>query len=591
MKPLVLAAFWTIPLYAIQASIKHHPFQNLPAWDHAYKAVNKICQLESIDGYEKGMFPEGTTITRYQMAQIIEDLMQSLSTKALLNSPESLHLLQQQMKHFQAELSLQGADQEVMHKLAQIPLNPNRSALVPDAISAPIISTDNEETSRLTPGVRSYDLTAAKIEKEKLPAGFVLRKDTENPIEFSGELRLRPSLRSVSRPPGNTGPETHDVMEYRARLGMEQKLDGVEWFMTLQQSGDFGEQNLNPTGFTQLTAPGSGLELLHLGARFELNSRQNLVVGRQSLRISKPFVWDSQFDQRSRTFDAIVLEDRLSKNFGNLFLVSRLAEDDITQTFALNNGPDQDGFLFGTSFFRPAFDGKAQLFWLLRDTENPGMVAGLTEELGSYGVAWDGKIGDFSMNLTLAKQYGDQIQNGISRFEFGGDMQEIRLSRKFGSDWTAHSEFVRFSGEENGLADRKQDAFQKMYGSGHSYVGKTDLIDTSNVKSFGLGAQKRIRENQSLAIVNHWISLDTASQPVVLRREMPAYIRNTLAHSPLNQETDLGQELDVTWTFRRSENLVFALTHAWFRSGDYFSQNGVSDFDAHYTYLSTEISF
>ncbi|MBW7877076.1 MAG: alginate export family protein [Candidatus Cloacimonetes bacterium] len=590
MKPFAVSALLILTGPFVSASIKHHPFQNLPSWDHAYKAVNKICQLETVEGYEKGMFPEGTSITRYQMAQIIEDLMQNLSTRAVLNSPESLHLLQQQIKNFRAELSLQGADQGVMAKLEKIPLNP-KSSLTEVVAQTPIVSTDNEETSRQTPGVRSYDLTQPKIEKEKAPAGFVLRKDTENPIEFSGELRLRPSLRSVSRPPGNSGPETHDVLEYRARLGMEQKLDGVEWFMTLQQSGDFGEQNLNPTGFTQLTAPGSGLELLHLGARFELNSRQNLVVGRQSLRISKPFVWDSQFDQRSRTFDAIVLEDRLSKNFGNLFLVSRLAEDDITQTFALNNGPDQDGYLFGASFFRPAFDGKAQLFWLLRDTENPGMVAGLKEELGSYGIAWDGKIKDLSLHLTLARQYGDQVQSGISQFQFDGDMQEIKLSHKFANDWSAHTEFVRFSGEKSGILDGRQNAFQKMYGSGHSYVGKTDLIDTSNVKSFGFGVQKHIKENQSLSIVNHWISLDSASQPVVLRREMPAYIRNTLVHSPLNQETDLGQELDVTWTFRRSENLVFALTHAWFRSGDYFSQNGVSDFDARYTYLSTEISF
>ncbi len=533
------------------------PFSELSPSHEAYTLINEAAADLLKGKYRAGIFSPNQTVNRYDAAKIVRDFCRMVLKNPSGISEDARVRLAILAGEFQGEMEIQGFSAREQEDVLKMGLGEKVLATAPD--------------STATVPVAAFD--------------------TKEPVHFSGELRTRPEFRHVNRPVD--GPESFDQQSYRMRLRIDRHLKRGDFFATLQQHGYFGEQDLDPKARPTATQPDADLEFVEFGVKVDLDLERtrSLTVGRQFFKFVSALVSDSQFSERGRTFDGLLYEARNGNSTTKAF-VTNLARETYGITSSLNPGADPEGLFYGFDYAFDTSMGGLRLFAYDRTQKEDGGVIGLREELLSYGISGKHELTSrLHLGWTQILQDGDTHLLGARTQTKSGEFQELEFDYHLGDKSLAELRFTRWSGDPNGGANRKNEAFTKLYGSTHSFLGKTDFIDTTNAQEYVLGYKKELRPGLRMALSHHWIRLDEPAQAPALRSELPAYIRSSLTHNRANKEKDLGREIDLIFSWKWSDTMSFILVHGWFESGDYFPANGIQPFDGTYTYLTTTFHF
>src|SRR5690606_31038964 len=117
--------------------------------------------------------------------------------------------------------------------------------------------------------------------------------------------------------------------------------------------------------------------------------------------------------------------------------------------------------------------GELRLFAYDRTQKEDGGVIGLKEELLSYGISGKHELTSrLHLGWTQILQDGDTHLLGARTQTKSGEFQELEFDYHLGDKSLAELRFTRWSGDPNGGVNQKNEAFTKLYGSTHSFLGK-----------------------------------------------------------------------------------------------------------------------
>lgn len=206
--------------------------------------------------------------------------------------------------------------------------------------------------------------------------------------------------------------------------------------------------------------------------------------------------------------------------------------------------------------------------------------------INTFGARLVGALADTPLT------YGAEaaIQTGDS----GGDDHEAwalhaRLGWKLGTDWklALSGEFNYATGDDD-PADGTDETFDNLFPTNHNKYGYLDFIGWKNIENWRAGISAMPVEGHSLTADWHLFraastrdAIYTAGGGVLLN--IPAGI----------DSDDIGQEIDLTWSFSPARGLGFLAGWSHFFAGDLFelALPTVETDDADFFYLQTTLTF
>jgi len=226
------------------------------------------------------------------------------------------------------------------------------------------------------------------------------------------------------------------------------------------------------------------------------------------------------------------------------------------------------------------------LFWVGKHTK-PVMVANAMGDLvdldtHTVGVYVDGKAGKgWDYRGTLAHTFGER--NGIDVDAFGGN---ARVGYTFDVAWQPRVG-LEYSFATGGAGDPGDDyeTFDGVFGAIDRMYGRINFLSWRNLEDYQASVSVRPLPRTRVAVDYHIFRLENRRDAWYWCNNQPARRDPTGAAG-----SNLGEELDVTASYRHSDHLEFKAGYAHFFAGSFIERTGQSP-DADWFFLQTEYSF
>ncbi len=395
---------------------------------------------------------------------------------------------------------------------------------------------------------------------------------------FGGEIRQRSELDNRF-----TDQETSFFHLLRTRFNARvEATPDIDVFVQVQDSRLLGEGD--PQRGRGTLDPEAGTIGLHQ-AYFQINNLFDvplrLRVGRQQLILgNERLVGAVNWSNVGRTFDA----GRLTYQ-GDLVEIDAFAAR-LADTFGQSD--DSENFFGLYTTWALADRHELEVFTLVEnDTEDVQMSPGTTANRlirFTPGATLRGAEGAFSYEFEFALQRGRAaIPLRVSREALEGNFQSARLAYRAHaeSNLTIEAGFTRLSGGDSG---DEFSAFNTLFATNHKFYGFMDyfpaLFTGRGLQNAFVVLSQNVSERVNLRLAAHNFRTDGET----------LFSNDFGIDPPLETGQALGQEIDLTVSYRAHDNATFSGGISTFFSSD-LMESRIGDGTPVWGYLMTTIRF
>lgn len=412
-------------------------------------------------------------------------------------------------------------------------------------------------------------------------------------VTIGGEVRERYEFRDNADFNSNTGDTLSFVgSRIRLHLGYEVTPD-IVFFFQMQDSRLFGSETSTASNEKNLDLHQGYLTVKNLAGPLTMTlGRQEMVFG--DSRLVGNFGWSNigrSFDGLRLTYIPGVIRMDLWAAMTKQFSTNVGADPAFTPS---NRDTQQFYGLYTT--IRVAESTIEPYLMYLKDTGSIG-TSQLTDPLApaqdrmTIGLRMDGKVASGQVDMTGegAYQFGTMAaratspESDIRAYAFAvkvGYTLPVAVKPRIGI------EYDRASGDDNSLDD-KFETFENLFPTNHIHYGYMDYLGWRNMQGlkFSLGAKPTSASGISLDF--HLFSL--AKKKDNWYRASGHVFRTT---PTTNNETDLGQEIDLVAYTMLKEKIRLEAGYGHFFPGDYVKVNFPTAIDdSDFLYLQAMVIF
>lgn len=546
-----------------------NPFNDVDRDHWAYDAVNKVASSGIMRGYRDGVFKGKETVTRYEMALIISRLIDKLQGGNV--SADVRRTMDRLGEEFMDELDLIGA--------------------------------------RLTALENAFHEHVTEYNKGGMGGD-------SNGFKFSGDTRIRWQNRSEDMATAAAGAAAtkDDQSRYQMRtyVGIEKSVDRADLYLELEHAKTFG-QRAGGLGTTGVAA--GDLDLHQAWANVQVTDNSALKIGRMEIDLGDGSIISSyDYLQAAQSYDGWIFHGD-TDNFD--YKVWSL-ELDNTGNGAVVAGAAAlaaDTELHGIDLdFDDVFDGALHTFYY--HFNGVGNVVGST--LDVYGFDWTRSYDEWDVYVQYAAQGGDNGVAGAGNVDNDGDMWNLRAMYELDEDDTIGLEYTVYSGDDvptaAGAVNNSFEGWVNVAGDNHSRLGYADVIGMGNVEDITFHWHHDVNERNKFGLAYHMFNLENDRTAAVLAGGgLPGAwtgVAGPAAASGVNGvagaiaagnnnafNDDLGDELDLWWNHKLSDDINISLGYAMFSAGDYFTAfkaaGAAANYapDVNYAWITTNIKF
>jgi len=549
-----------------------NPFNDVDRDHWAYDAVNKVASSGIMRGYRDGVFKGKETVTRYEMALIISRLIDKLQGGNV--STDVRRTMDRLGEEFMDELDLIGA--------------------------------------RLTALENAFHEHVTEYNKGGMGG------DT-NGFKFSGDSRIRWQNRSedMAAPAAGAAATKDDQSRYQMRtyVGIEKSVDRADLYLELEHAKTFGQRAaVAGTPALGTTAANAGdLDLHQAWANVKVTDNTALKIGRMEIDLGDGSIISSyDYLQAAQSYDGWIFHGD-TDNFD--YKIWSLQIDAVTGNAARVAGAAGNAAnieLHGLDLdFDDVFGGDLHTFYY--HFNGVGNVIGST--LDVYGFDWTRSYDEWDFYVQYAAQGGDNGLAGAANVDNDGDMWNVRAMYELDEDDTIGIEYTVYSGNDvptaAGAVNNSNEGWVNVAGDNHSRLGYADVIGMGNVEDLTFHWHHDVNERNKFGLAYHMFDLENNRSAAVLAGGglgAGAWtgaantgvagangVAGAVAAGNNNVfSDDLGDELDIWWSHKLSDDINISLGYAMFSAGDYFTANQVAGTfapDVDYAWISTGIKF
>lgn len=372
-------------------------------------------------------------------------------------------------------------------------------------------------------------------------------------VSLGGQVRPRFEFRD------STEVRNDAFTSMRVRAHLAAALDrGVSIFIQFQDVRFWGEESSTLADFS---ADNFDLHQGYLEVRSSGPTTVAARLGRQELTFGgERVIGTVGWTQQGRTFDAV----RLSADWDRFrvdVIGAQLAEESAL-------GIEDDAYFLGAyAVLLDAGPGSLDLYALYDRAEG----AAETNQ-GTFGARWVGQYSGFDLRGEGTYQTGDRADVHVAAFMFGG-----RVGRPFyGGAASATLWYDYLSGDDD-LSDGTLRVFDTLFATNHKFYGLADYF-------LNIPAQTAGRGLQDFAVKGTY----APHREVSLALDVHSF---HLARSNGLTSGHLGEEIDLTGTYRYSKDLRVVGGFSYLFAAEGFSEIGRFTDDAIWTYLMVDAAF
>ncbi len=412
-----------------------------------------------------------------------------------------------------------------------------------------------------------------------------LNDDATANISLGGELRLR--LESWWAFGFNDIPANEDVFLLgRALAHADVRLSKSFRFFVEGKSAGLLEDRDLPAGRRTLDVDNLDLQNAFADLVFDLADNATLTarVGRQELlfgkqRLVSPLPWSNS----KRTWDAA----RAILKVDNWRIDGFFSRYAAVQKYDFNDwsiGPDFFGVYAAGKIGDPKKPWDLDLYWLALDADRVAFN-GTTghENRHTLGARLGGPFGDsgFDADLEGSYQFGSLGTADIAAYSIASQLgytipvENLTPRIYVGLDYASG---------DNTPADGKAQTFNQLFPLGHAYFGFMDFVGRQNIVDLSTGLSIKPVSSLTLRADLHFFW--RASTDDALYNAGGGVVRA----GGLSTSREVGQEFDITATWKVDHHLEIEGGYAHFFAGDFLSTSGPSD-DMDWVYLQATFKF
>ena len=392
-------------------------------------------------------------------------------------------------------------------------------------------------------------------------------------LKITGNIRHRSELNARFDTAGEDSPRFH-LLRTRLNVSFNPTQD-VTALVQIQDSRVFGGQNPR---LGRGTLDGSGDAIDFHQAYFKVNklfdSPLELRVGRQKLAYgNQRYLGGADWNNVGRTFDAAILK----------YQDKHRSIDIISSKLVATTTDQESQNLHGVySTFKYLWSHHSDFFFFY-DNNTESLLAGVDagkNRLMRYtaGAIFYGKEGPFIYELEVAGQRGEVAQTDSSALS---DLRGYVLSSEIGLMNAAPSKFrvslayTLLSGD-NTPGDNTTSNYTQLFAAGHKFAGFMDYFPASypanGLRNVMLRISGKVSQQLAVRLDAHHFTLD----------------KSFFAQE--KSRTGLGQEFDLTVTFRYNRNFTVASGSSFFVAQP-LMEDIIGDKTAYWFYITTFVSF
>lgn len=409
------------------------------------------------------------------------------------------------------------------------------------------------------------------------------------PMEFGGELRLRPEMRANP----DFDKDTHKSQRFvgsRLRIsGQARAADDVSVKVTFQDTRNWGEEAGTSSG---LTDSGEAIDIHEgfvefqkfAGSVFNLRAgRQELVYGDQ--RLIGNFGWSNQ----GRAFDAFkaFLENPVLSI--DLFIAKRKENNGTT---AANSNQDRD--LSGIySSWKKLLPKTTTDIYFFHDREGDTSGAAKTKNVYTLGARVAGKNARVDYTIETPFQFGD---NGTL---VGVSSESVKINAyaaaaKAGYTFVGSKEIrvglgYDFASGDDNASDDQAKTFNNLYPTNHAFYGLMDNQGWRNLNSWNIALSGKPAPS-IFSSISFW-NFRLAQEKDGWYNAAGTASGSLRSASAANRKKDVGRELNLLLRFTQSPTIIWEAGYGHFFTGQFINQQVQNESDSDWAYLMSTVKF
>lgn len=395
-------------------------------------------------------------------------------------------------------------------------------------------------------------------------------------LEFGIEQRTRYERRVDDY---RRNQETDDFFFMRSRgyLGVRDIMDPLRFGFEFQDSRQFGT--------TPPTSTGDVNEADVLQAFGELYFKDALGDGRPfALRagrmasdyIDRRLVSRNRWRNTTNAFDGFRLQ---AGDAASDWQVTLLAMQPVERRTIQRDRTDEERWLYGViGAWRGWPDMVIEPYYLVLDSDFKGRGQE-DREIHTVGMHLFGVFPEtrFDYDVAVAGQFGDVGDKAHRAMAF-----HAQLGYTFDHAWKPRvAAFVSYASGDQDPNDGKNERFDSLFGSSHSFYGYSDLFLWQNLINPAVHVKVSPLEK---------LTVEAFYRLYYLASRKDAFIRAGLRDSTGESGRFIGQEIDMRMAYQLLEQLEIEVGYAYFMPGSFVERTGSPD-DSDLFYVQTVFRF
>ena len=408
------------------------------------------------------------------------------------------------------------------------------------------------------------------------------------PLKFGGEFRLRPEYR---RDPDfdNATSDAASFIGSRIRFGVQaDPRTDVTVKVLLQDTRNWG-QEASSVGLTSTAPSNFDIHEGYVEFRNILNSPVMFRAGRQELNYGdQRLVGSLNWSNNARAFDAF--KAFIANDAWNADVWTAKRKENNATAGAPSRDRDFSGLYVTGKKLIPS--GVVDVY-ALHDREGDTTGVAKPKSIVTVGARLAGKMAAFDYGVEAPYQFGDNgTVVGISSDDV--KLSAFALAAKAGYTFPAHEtrlgvEYDFASGSKN-AADTTNHTFNNLYPTNHPYYGLMDNQGWRNMKA--LSASLSLKPSKPSAVSLAYWNFHLAQAHDAWYDSAGNGSGSLRGASAANEETHVGDELDLAFRYATTPDLVWEAGYGHFFAGAFIKDRvrGSSD-GSDWTYVMTTVKF